>query len=102
MSTNSNNDVLEHRVTSLEKETSAALRGIDESLRTLTALEAHHAQTKADTGRALDWLKDHDTRLRTIEQELPQVRLVVKHVIGGVVAIVGMVGVAAAKVTFGW
>lgn len=98
----SNQTVLEHRVTTLERETTTALQGINESLKTLTALEAHHAQTKTDVVRAFDELKVQADRLRDVELALPQIKLVTKHVTLAAIAIVGMVGAAAAKVTFGW
>lgn len=90
-------DVLEHRVTSLERayeQTNAALRGIDESLRTL-------AQTKADMTRAHDSINDHEARLRAVEKDMPSMRIVTKHIIAGVVAVVGAVAVAAGKILFG-
>jgi len=97
------NDVLEHRVSHLEKafeQTNAALKGIDESLRTLAALEAHHAQTKNDVARTFDALRDQENRLRALEKDMPNIRLVTKHIIAGVIAIVGAVAIAAGKVIF--
>lgn len=93
-------NVLEHRVNSLEQafvQTNSALKGIDDSLRKLTALEAHHAQTKDEVQRAFKEIKDHEDRLRAIEAELPQMKLVAKYVIAGGVGVIALVGTAVGK-----
>ena len=105
MSDNNKTDVLEHRVTSLERafeQTNKALQGINDSLRQLTALEARHVETKAELVRAFESLKDHESRLRAIEQSLPELRTASAAVMRGVFALVAMAGVAASKVLFGW
>lgn len=113
-------DVLEHRVSSLERayeQANKALQGINDSLRQLTALEARHVETKAELLRAFEAIKDHETRMRSleqshpknldqrlfaIEQAMPEVKTVTNNVTKGMLAVVAMVGVAASKVVFGW
>lgn len=105
MNDNNKTEVLEHRVSSLERafeQTNRALQGINDSLRQLTALEARHVETKAEIARAFDSLKDHESRLRAIEQSLPELRTASTAVMRSVFALVAMAGVAAAKILFGW
>ena len=94
-----NEKVLEFRVATLEREhgeTLAAIKSIDNSLKTLTALEVHHSQTREALGRAFTDIEDHETRLRKVETEMPTMKLVRNWVIAGVIGCVSMVGVAVA------
>lgn len=98
-------DVLEHRVSSLERayeQANKALQGINDSLRQLTALEARHVETKSELVRAFEALKDHESRLRAVEQSMPEMRAVTGNVQKAMFAVVAMVCAAAAKMTFGW
>lgn len=92
--------ILEFRVSNLEtmvSEIRSAVKGIDGSLKILAALEARHAQTSDAVARAFNEIKDHETRLRTAESDLPTMRLVRNWVIAGVIGCVSMVGVATAS-----
>lgn len=102
-----NEKVLEFRVSALETvvgEVRTAVKSIDASLKALTSLEIHHNQTRDAVGRAFTEIKrledgdikDHEERLRLVENDLPTMRLVRNWVIAGVVGCVSMVGVAVA------
>lgn len=92
--------ILEFRVSNLESmvgEIRSAVKSIDGSLKVLASLEARHIQTSDAVGRAFAEIKDHETRLRTAEADMPTMRLVRNWVIAGVIGCVSMVGVATAS-----
>lgn len=91
------NDVLYSRVTNLENvvdEVKNAVKSIDQSLRTLAALEVKHEETRSGLNRAFTEIGDHETRMRSVESELPTLKLVRGWVITGVLGIIGIFGVA--------
>lgn len=94
---NNGNDVLFSRVTNLENvvdEVKNAVKSIDQSLRTLASLEVKHEETRNGLNRAFTEIGDHETRMRTMENEMPTLKLVRGWVIAGVVGIMGILGVA--------
>lgn len=46
-------------------------------------------------------LEDHETRLRTVEADMPTLRLIRNWVVAGALGTLAMVGVAAARLIFG-
>lgn len=100
--TGKNEDMVSHRLDALEDDVSevkTAIKSIADSLRTLAALEAHHAETRDGLGRAFTAIDDHEKRLRAIEQNLPVLKLtsgwvqkigwlVVSAVVGGLLLLV--------------
>lgn len=87
----SENAVLENRVSNLEhvvSEVSTAVKSIDDSLKTLTRLDIKHDNTAEGLGRAFIMLTDHETRLRSIESEMPTLKLAKGWIIGGVIGMV--------------
>lgn len=94
---NNGNDVLFSRVTNLENvvdEVKNAVKSIDQSLRTLAALEVKHEETRSGLNRAFVSIGDHETRMRTMETEMPTLKMVRGWVIAGVLGIMGILGVA--------
>lgn len=97
MSAEQTHAVLAERVTNLEKATesiSAAVKSIDESLKVLTRLDMKHDETRDGLGRAFKELEDHETRMRSIEKEMPTITLVRGWAITGAVAGLGLLLVA--------
>lgn len=103
------NNVLEFRVSTLEKvvgEIGQSVKSIDGSLQALTRLEARHAETRDSLSRAFtaiqrledEDLKDHENRLRAVEADMPTFRLIRNWVIAGVIGIVALVGIAVVGV----
>lgn len=104
-------EILEYRVSQLEGaigEIKSAVKSIDASLQSLARLEARHAETRDALERAFDGIKelkdvdikDHETRLREIEENMPTVKLVRNWVITGVLGVLAMSGTVFIKVLF--
>ncbi len=97
-------ELLEFRVDALERDRDEdrvrferferAVESIDNSLKTLTRLEIHNSETQEAIKRAFNSIADHETRLRPIEADLPTLRLVRGWVIGGVIGVCSLLGVA--------
>ena len=88
--------VLDMRVTNLERiveRVSCAVESIDESLKTLTRLDVKHDNTDASVNRAFTNLKDHESRIRIIESEMPTLKLAKGWVIAGVVGLISLLGI---------
>lgn len=84
--------VLDIRVTNLERiveRVSTAVESIDESLKTLTKLDVRHEETAKAVERAFDVARDHETRVRLIEVEMPTLKLVRKWALSGMAAFAG-------------
>lgn len=97
MSVEQNHAVLAERVTNLEKATesiSTAVKSIDESLKVLTKLDMKHDETRDGLGRAFKELEDHEARMRTIEAEMPTMKLVRGWALTGALSLLGLVGLA--------
>lgn len=89
--------VLDVRVTNLERvveRVSTAVESIDESLKTLTRLDVKHEEVNKSVDRAFVSLKDHETRIRTVETEMPTLKLIRGWVITGAIALIGLVGIS--------
>jgi hypothetical protein len=87
--------VLDYRVTMVEqavKDISTALTGIRETLQTLAMLEVRHTETRESMSRMRSVVEDVERRTSAIEKGLPVLNLTSRWVIGGVIAVVGMVG----------
>ena len=92
--------VLDVRVTNLERvveRVSTAVESIDESLKTLTRLDVKHEETNKSVDRAFAVIKDHETRIRLVENEMPTMKMVRGWVIAGAIALVGLVAVSIAN-----
>lgn len=99
------NDVLFSRVSNLEDvvdEVKNAVKSIDQSLRTLASLEVKHEETRNGLNRAFGSISDHETRMRTIETEMPTLKLVRGWVIAGVLGIMGILGLAIMHLLINW
>lgn len=83
----------QYRLTMIEK----TLQAISENLTKLASLEQKHIETREAIERAFNALEKHDTRIKSIETEMPTLQLVRGWVITGVVGILGLVGMMAFK-----
>lgn len=76
------------------KSIAASMDKFAASLHTLTVLEVKHEETREALGRAFSELKDHDTRLETIETAMPGLKEARGWAVRGLLAIVSVVGMA--------
>jgi len=84
--------VLDVRVTNLEKvveRVSTAVESIDESLKTLTRLDVRHEETSKAVERAFEVCRDHETRMRSVEAEMPTLKLVRRWALAGMATFAG-------------
>ncbi len=88
-----NNSLTEYRLASIEE----TLASINETLRTLTSLEAKHMETRSALERAFTEIGRHEERLRSIELELPTLKLIRGWVIAGVVSCTSLLGITVFK-----
>ena len=63
------------------------------SLQILTTLQQMHSQMQTDVLRAFINIKDHEDRIRLVENDMPTVRLARGWVITAVVGVIGLIGV---------
>lgn len=92
--------VMEYRLSALEGsvgEIRQAVKSIDASLQVLARLEQRHAETRDGLERAFEELKDHETRVRDIETEMPTTKLIRGWIITAVIGTLGIVGATAMK-----
>lgn len=73
------------------------LKAIAENLERLAALEQKHLETREALGRAFDAIKANETRVRSIELELPTLKLIRGWVIAGVIGCASLLGMALFK-----
>ena len=85
--------LIDYRLSQLER----AVTTLVEQNTTLIALEQRHLETREALDRAFKAIKDTDTRMRTIETEMPTMRLVRGWVITGMLAVIGASGTVAVK-----
>jgi hypothetical protein len=100
MATETENTVIEYRLKVLEDAVTdirAAVKGIDQSLATLARLEERHAETRDGLGRAFKAIEKVDGRVKSIEVEIPTLKLTRGWVITFTVGCVGLVLLAVAK-----
>jgi DNA repair ATPase RecN len=101
---NEDTRVLENRVSHVEKavdEIRDAAKSIDASLKVLARLEVAHGETREGLGRAFKDIEDHEDRLREIEKDMPTLKQAHGWVVSGVIAVVGLAGLAVWKVVVG-
>jgi hypothetical protein len=82
-----------YRLSMIEK----TLEAIRDNLTQLAQLEQKHIETREALGRAFAAIEGQDGRLRTVEQEMPTLRLVRGWVISGVIGIMGLLAVTVFK-----
>ncbi|OFZ67394.1 MAG: hypothetical protein A2V79_09285 [Betaproteobacteria bacterium RBG_16_56_24] len=84
--------ILDVRVTNLERvveRVSVAVESIDESLKTLTKLDVQHTEIAKAVERAFEVSRDHETRIRAIESEMPTLKLVRRWALSGMATFAG-------------
>lgn len=86
-------ELTQYRLTMIEN----TLKAISENLERLAALEQKHLETREAVGRAFDAIDKIDERVRSVEFEMPTLKLIRKWVVTGVLGIVSMLGVALFK-----
>jgi len=94
--------VLHHRVSAVERAVERiadAVEKIGENTAQLAMLEQRHAETRDGLERAFEAIKKteaghdaHETRIRTLEIDMPALLETRRWVIGGILAIVALVG----------
>lgn len=93
--------VLEYRISTLETaflEMRTAVKSIDGSLQSLARLELRHAETRDGLARAFASLEKLENRLRTIETEMPTMKLIRNWVVGGVISGLSLGAIAGIKI----
>lgn len=83
----------QYRLGMIEK----TLEAIRDNLTQLAQLEQKHIETREALSRAFDEIKNHDGRLRSIEGEMPTLKLTRGWVISGVLGVLALLGVAIFK-----
>lgn len=86
-------ELTQYRLTMIEN----TLKAISENLERLARLEQKHLETREAVGRAFDAIDKIDERVRSVELEMPTLKLIRKWVVTGVLGIVSMLGVALFK-----
>lgn len=81
-------DLTEYRISLVEQ----TLKSINDNLAQLATLEQKHFETRDALARAFKHLEDQDERLRSLETEMPLLKMVRSWVITGVVGIVALLG----------
>lgn len=89
-------DRLEDAVDEIRKSTNS----IAQSLATLSNLETQHAETRNGLGRAFKNLEDHEARLRTMETEMPTMKMTRNWVIAGFIGIVSIFTLLLVQIAF--
>ena len=85
-----------YRLEMIEK----TLASMSDSVKQLVSLEQKHIETRQAIERAFDELKDHDKRIRDVEQEMPTMKLTRGWIIGGVMGVFGIMGIQLFKLMF--
>ncbi|MES2319998.1 MAG: hypothetical protein V4631_21160 [Pseudomonadota bacterium] len=93
MGESENLGVINYRLTAIEK----AVSTISDNMGQLILLEQKHIETRDALTRAFKELDAQDGRLRSIEDELPTLKLARGWVIAGTVGTVGVIGIALLK-----
>lgn len=83
----------QYRLSMIEK----TLEAIRDNLTQLAQLEQKHIETREALGRAFDELDKHDGRIRSIEGEMPTLKLTRGWVISGVLGVFALLAVAIVK-----
>lgn len=86
-------ELTQYRLKSIEE----TLSSISEAIRQLTALEQKHIETRQALERAFSSIGKMDDRVRSIELELPTLKLIRGWVIGGVISVVSLLGIGVVK-----
>lgn len=73
------------------------LDAVRENLIKLAALEQKHLETKESLSRAFNSMQDMNDRLRSVEAEMPTLKLVRGWVIAAILGILSLLGVALFK-----
>lgn len=85
-----------YRLEMIEK----TLASMSDSVRQLVSLEQKHIETRQAIERAFSELKEQDTRIREVEQEMPTLKLTRGWIIAGVLGVFGVLGVQLFKMMF--
>lgn len=85
-----------YRLEMIEK----TLASMSDSVRQLVSLEQKHIETRQAIERAFSELKEHDLRIRDVEQEMPTLKLTRGWIVAGVLGVFGVLGVQLFKMMF--
>jgi hypothetical protein len=86
-------DLTQYRLGMIEK----TLQAISDNLAQLATLEHKHIETRDALARAFKQQEKFDERLRSVEYEMPALKMVRKWVIGGVVGMSALIGMELLK-----
>lgn len=89
----SSGELTQYRLGMIEK----TLEAISENLQQLAQLEQKHLETREALNRAFAEIKNQDDRVRTLEIEMPTLKLIRGWVIAGVLGCAGLLGVTLFK-----
>jgi len=90
-------EAFEVRLRNLEEDR----RQFAEAIKLLTRLEAHHGETREALARGSETMKDHEDRIREIQEALPMLKETSAWVRFGVLGIFGMFGTLVWQVVTG-
>lgn len=74
------------------------LEKVSETLGKLAVLEQRHLETREDIERSFSEIKALNERMRAVELDMPMLRQIKNWIVSGVVAVVGVVGMAVWEV----
>lgn len=89
----SDNKLTQYRLTMIEQ----TLHAISDSLVKLAALEQKHVETRSAIERAFTSIASLDLRIRSMESEMPTLKMARGWVISGCVGILGLLAISLFK-----
>jgi len=95
---------MEHRVTNLEasvERIDRAVERISDSIEKISNALSHQRANADSLARSWRAVEDHEQRLRSVETDMPTLRLIRNWVVAGVLGTLTLTGLAAWRTLFG-
>ena len=95
--------MLNARIANLERvveRVSIAVSSIDESLKVLTRLDVKHDETRTGLARAFSAIEDHEERMRSIEKEMPTMKLGIGWLFAGIASAIGIIALVIVRMIY--